>query len=85
MDAEKPSGEGDPRRRGRTIGKRNDGKKRRFEMRVIVCGLALIGLMVVLLFLAALGLFAFDEFKRRMEAEAPESATGDADADAGTA
>ena len=42
-------------------------------MRVIFGGLAVIGLLVVLLFVAALGFFAFDELARRAEENQPRS------------
>ena len=51
-------------------------------MRVITGLLAGIGFLVVLLFLAAIGLFAYDELKRRVaadddgESEAPAEAPG---------
>ena len=52
-------------------------------MRVIVGLLALIGLMVVLVFLAAIGLFAYDEIKRRLVGDefAPEEPSQQVPAD----
>ena len=42
-------------------------------MRVITGLLAGIGFLVVLLFLAAIGLFAYDEVRRRVAAEADDA------------
>lgn len=46
-------------------------------MRLITGLLAGVGFLVVLLFLAAIGLFAYDELKRRVAADADD---GDAEA-----
>ena len=48
-------------------------------MRPIVGVLALIGLIVVLLFMAAIGLFAYEEIKRRLVGDefAPEPPPND--------
>ncbi len=49
-------------------------------MRILIGLLASIGLMVVLVFLAAIGLFAYDELKRRASGE--EFEPGEAAAEA---
>ncbi len=48
-------------------------------MRILIGLLAGIGLMVVLVFLAAIGLFAYDEVKRRVSGEEfePEEAAAE--------
>ena len=45
-------------------------------MRLITGLLAGIGFLVVLLFLAAIGLFAYDELKRRVAADADDGEAG---------
>ena len=53
-----------------------DGQAR---MRILIGLLAGIGLMVVLVFLASIGLFAYDEVKRRVSGEEfePEEASAE--------